>query len=121
MDRKRRDFLSATAAAVTLSAGLPAKLAHASESPSKSAATQAAQQAQPSAPAAAAYNAPAEIKAIEFINLRELEPAAQKVIPGGGFGYTSTSNALPSHRATSPDIKTPIALSPCSARISARR
>jgi L-lactate oxidase len=91
MDRKRRDFLSATAAAVTLSAGLPAKLAHAAEAPSKSAATQAAQQAQPSPSAAAAYNAPTEIKAIEFINLRELEPAAQKVIPAGGFGYISSA------------------------------
>jgi L-lactate oxidase len=91
MDRKRRDFLSATAAAVTLSAGLPAKLAHASEPTPKSAATQASQQAQPSASAAASYNAPTEIKAIEFINLRELEPAAQKVIPAGGFGYISSA------------------------------
>ena len=32
MDFKRRDFLSATAAAVTLSAALPAKLANAGES-----------------------------------------------------------------------------------------
>lgn len=91
MDRKRRDFLSATAAAVTLSAGLPAQFAHAAEAPSKSTATQAAQQAQASASAAAAYKAPTEIKAFEFINLRELEPAAQKVIPTGGFGYISSA------------------------------
>jgi L-lactate oxidase len=93
MDRKRRDFLSATAAAVTLTAGLPAKLAHAAEAPSREAAVppQAAQQAQPSAAAAAAYGAPSEIKTIEFINLRELEPAAQKVIPAGGFGYISSA------------------------------
>jgi lactate oxidase len=93
MDRKRRDFLSATAAAVTLTAGLPAKLAHAAEAsaPAKAASPQAAQQAQPSASAAASYGAPTEIKAIEFINLRELEPAAQKVIPAGGFGYISSA------------------------------
>ena len=79
MDRKRRDFLSATAAAVTLTAGLPAKLAHAAEASSHASATAtatAAQQAQPPASAAAAYAAPSEIKAIDFINLRELEPAA---------------------------------------------
>jgi L-lactate oxidase len=92
MDRKRRDFLSATAAAVTLSAGLPATFANAAEPvpPTKALAAQAAQQAQPSA-SAASYGAPSEIKAIEFINLRELEPAAQKVIPAGGFGYISSA------------------------------
>jgi isopentenyl diphosphate isomerase/L-lactate dehydrogenase-like FMN-dependent dehydrogenase len=93
MDRKRRDFLSATAAAVTLTAGLPATLAHGAEAPDREAPKppQAAQQAQPSAAAAAAYGAPSEIKAIEFINLRELEPAAQKAIPAGGFGYISSA------------------------------
>jgi lactate oxidase len=91
MDRKRRDFLSATAAAVTLSAGLPAKFANAAEASLRPDAAQAAQQAQPSAGAAASYAAPTEIKAIEFINLRELEPAAQKVIPNGGFGYISSA------------------------------
>lgn len=92
MDRKRRDFLSATAAAVTLTAGLPAKFAQAAEAPAKSAAeAQAAQQAPAPASSAASYGAPAEIKAIEFINLRELEPAAQKVIPAGGFGYISSA------------------------------
>ena len=91
MDRKRRDFLSATAAAVTLSAGLPAKIANAAEPQEQTTTTQAP--AAPPAPSAAstAYNAPTEIKAIEFINLRELEPAAQKVIPAGGFGYISSA------------------------------
>jgi L-lactate oxidase len=95
MDRKRRDFLSATAAAVTLTAGLPAKLAHAAETSSRPGATPAAaalaQAAQQPQPAPAPYAAPSEIKAIDFINLRELEPAAQKVIPSGGFGYISSA------------------------------
>ncbi len=92
MDRKRRDFLSATAAAVTLSAGLPAKLANAAEAhPAAAAPPQAAQQPPASATTASAYGAPTEIKAIDFINLRELESAAQKVIPAGGFGYISSA------------------------------
>jgi L-lactate oxidase len=93
MDRKRRDFLSATAAAMTLSAGLPATFANAAEPapPTKAPTAQAAQQAQPSASAAGSYGAPTEIKAIDFINLRELETAAQKVIPAGGFGYISSA------------------------------
>jgi L-lactate oxidase len=90
MDRKRRDFLSATAAAVTLSAGLPAKFANAAEPSAHPPATQAAQ-APTAAPGSATYAAPTEIKAIEIINLRELEPAAQKVIPAGGFGYISSA------------------------------
>jgi L-lactate oxidase len=92
MDRKRRDFLTATAAAVTLTAGLPAKFAHAEVSSAAATPTpaQAAQNPAPNA-SAAAYGAPSEIKAIDFINLRELEPAAQKVIPAGGFGYISSA------------------------------
>ena len=82
MDFKRRDFLSATAAAVTLSAALPAKLANAGETPA---------QAPTAPPDSSNYAAPTEIKAIEIINLRELEPAAQKVIPNGGFGYISSA------------------------------
>src|ERR1019366_2509979 len=35
--------------------------------------------------------APSEVRAIEIINLRELEAAAQKVIPAGGFGYISSA------------------------------
>jgi L-lactate oxidase len=99
MDRKRREFLSAAAAAVTVSAGLPAglptKFAHAAEPVAEPVAEPAAvPTAGPQAPApagaVAAYGAPTEIKAIEFINLRELEPAAQKIIPSGGFGYISS-------------------------------
>jgi L-lactate oxidase len=94
MDRKRRDFLSATAAAVTLSTGLPAALAG-GESPSTPAATQngaaTAAAATPAATTAPGYAAPTEIKAIEIINLRELEAAAQKVLPPGGFGYISSA------------------------------
>ncbi len=90
MDRKRRDFLSATAAAVTLSAGLPAKFANAAEPLAPAQPAQAAQ-APAVPPDSSTYAAPTEIKAIEFINLRELEPAAQKVIPNGGFGYISSA------------------------------
>jgi len=79
MHSTRRDFLSATAAAMTLSTALPTALAN-GEAP-------AAQ-----APAAASpYAAPTEVKAIDIINLREIEPAAQKVIPVGGFGYISSA------------------------------
>ncbi|HTR47417.1 MAG TPA: alpha-hydroxy-acid oxidizing protein [Verrucomicrobiae bacterium] len=77
MNRTRRDFLSATAAAMTLSSALPA-LADGEPSPAQSA-------------AASSYAAPTEVKALDFINLRELEPAAQKVIPAGGFGYISSA------------------------------
>ncbi|HXW62606.1 MAG TPA: alpha-hydroxy-acid oxidizing protein [Candidatus Acidoferrales bacterium] len=74
MDRTRRDFLSATAAAVTLSTTLPALAS-----------------SDPQTATSSAYAAPTEIKAIDIINLRELEPAAQKVIPAGGFGYISSA------------------------------
>jgi len=77
MNRTRRDFLSATAAAVTLSTALPVARAEGEPVPARAAAT--------------SYAAPTEIKAIDFINLRELEPAAQKVIPTGGFGYISSA------------------------------
>jgi L-lactate oxidase len=87
MNRNRRDFLSATAAAVTLSAGLPAKLANAAGLPIQ---TTTSEVTGPTV-TAPGYAAPTEIKAIEFINLRELEPAAQKVIPPGGFGYISSA------------------------------
>jgi lactate oxidase len=83
MDRKRRDFLSATAAAVTLSGALPAALAK-GDPP-------APPQTSTPTDGTGGYAAPTEIKAIDFINLRELEPAAQKVIPPGGFGYISSA------------------------------
>jgi lactate oxidase len=78
MDGTRRDFLSATAAAMTLRSALPT-LDH-GEAP------------QAQAPdSSSTYSAPSEIKPIDIINLRELEPAAQKVIPAGGFGYISSA------------------------------
>jgi len=83
MNRKRRDFLSATAAAVTFSAALPAALAAEEPRPHPEAAP-------PQTSTVPGYAAPTEIKAIEFINLRELEAAAQKVIPPGGFGFISS-------------------------------
>jgi len=95
MDLKRREFLSATAAAVTLSTGLPAALANAS--PAVESATQTSAAPTTAATGAAGlpndsgYGAPTEIKAIEIINLRELEPAAQRIIPPGGFGYISSA------------------------------
>lgn len=85
MNRNRRDFLSATAAAVTFSTALPAALA--AEEPRPHPAVPAS----PQTSTVPGYAAPTEIKAIEFINLRELEAAAQKVIPTGGFGYISSA------------------------------
>jgi isopentenyl diphosphate isomerase/L-lactate dehydrogenase-like FMN-dependent dehydrogenase len=90
MDLKRRDFLSATAAAVTLSAGLPA-LANAGPAAEQTATAQTAAARAAGTPGDSGYGAPTEIKAIETINLRELEAAAQKVIPAGGFGYISSA------------------------------
>jgi L-lactate oxidase len=85
MDLKRRDFLSATAVAATLAATGP--LLAQTTPPPKTAASS------PPAPAesAVSYHAPTEVKKIEFFNLRELEAAAQKVIPPGGFGYISSA------------------------------
>jgi L-lactate oxidase len=83
MDRKRRDFLSATAAAATLGAAaplLPQMMPSAALPPPGQTVS-----------SAAAYNAPTEIKKIEVMNLRELEALAQKVIPAGGFGYISSA------------------------------
>ncbi|MGC2333543.1 MAG: alpha-hydroxy acid oxidase, partial [Candidatus Acidiferrales bacterium] len=82
MNRNRRDFLSATAAALTLSTALPSALAAEEPHPSPAPAQTST---------VPGYAAPTEIKAIEFINLRELEAAAQKVIPPGGFGYISSA------------------------------
>jgi isopentenyl diphosphate isomerase/L-lactate dehydrogenase-like FMN-dependent dehydrogenase len=83
MDRNRRDFLSATSAAATLTA---AGALFAQASPA------AAEPAPAAMPAGSTdYQAPSEVKKIEFINLRELEPAAEKIIPKGGFGYISSA------------------------------
>jgi L-lactate oxidase len=75
MDRTRRNFLSATAAAVTLSTAVPRVLAGGDSE----------------ATAPDTYAAPTEIQSIDIINLRELEPEAQKLIPPGGFGYISSA------------------------------
>lgn len=87
MDRKRRDFLSATAAAATLTAARP--LLGQTTSPKNSVAASPLAPAIPPSPST--YQAPTEIKKIEIINLRELEAAAQKIIPAGGFGYISSA------------------------------
>ncbi len=87
MEIKRREFLSASAAAATLAATGPL-LAQTTSTPVGAADS-------PPAPApassASAYAAPTEVKKIEVLNLRELEAAAQKVIPAGGFGYISSA------------------------------
>ena len=87
MDLKRRDFLSATAAAATLAAARPL-LAQTTPAP---AAAAASPQVLAPGPSASAYQAPTEVKKIEIINLRELEGEAKKVIPAGGFGYISSA------------------------------
>jgi L-lactate oxidase len=84
MEPNRREFLSVTAAAATLSATGPIL----AQSPA--AAADGAYTAAPSA-AFANYAAPTEIKKIEIVNLRELEAAAQQVIPKGGFGYIASA------------------------------
>lgn len=84
MDRNRRDFLSATAVAASLTAAAPLL------APTRLAAAETASPA-PAAAGKIDYAAPSEIRKIDFINLRELEPAAQKIIPPGGFGYISSA------------------------------
>ncbi|MBZ5642251.1 MAG: alpha-hydroxy-acid oxidizing protein [Acidobacteriia bacterium] len=87
MDQKRRDFLTATAAAATLGAAAPLL-----GQPAPAAAAEAAAAQMPSPTVSVAgYDAPTEIKKIDIINLRELEGLAQKIIPTGGFGYISSA------------------------------
>ena len=90
MDLKRRDFLSATAAAATLAAAGPL-LAQTTSTPAAGAASPPVPAP---APSASAYPAPTEVKQIKIPhnNVRELEEAAQKVIPAGGFGYISVAS-----------------------------
>ena len=87
MDQKRRDFLTATAAAATLGAAAPLL--------GQPAAPTTPEAAPPQTPSPSVsvpgYDAPTEIKKIDLINLRELEGLAQKVIPAGGFGYISSA------------------------------
>ena len=87
MDQKRRDFLSVTAAAATLSAAAPLL---GKTAPPAAPEVAAPQMASPSV-SVPGYDAPTEIKKIDLINLRELEGLAQKVIPTGGFGYISSA------------------------------
>jgi isopentenyl diphosphate isomerase/L-lactate dehydrogenase-like FMN-dependent dehydrogenase len=84
MSSNRRDFLTSTAVAVAATGGA-AMLAPT---------TVSAADAAPAAPnppllSFPDYQAPVEVKKINMVNLRELEPAAQKIIPVGGFGYIS--------------------------------
>ena len=37
------------------------------------------------------YAVPTDVKKIDILNLRELEPRAQKIIPAGGFGYIASA------------------------------
>jgi lactate oxidase len=78
MASNRRAFLTSTAVAVSLtgSAGLL-----------KPVIAGAADDTGPPLQNFGSYAAPTDVKAIEIINLRELEGRAQKVIPNGGFGY----------------------------------
>jgi L-lactate oxidase len=87
MDLKRRDFLSATAAAATLGAVSPLL----GKSENSAAEPEELQQSPAAAKAPPAYQAPTEIKRPEFYNLRELEGLAQQVIPTGGFGYIASA------------------------------
>ena len=91
MARNRRDFLTSTAVAVTLT-GSAALLG-----PATAAAADAAAPATADAVSGPPllhfdnYAAPTDVKAVEIINLRELEGRAQKVIPTGGFGYIASA------------------------------
>lgn len=88
-EMKRREFLTATATAATLAAAAPLVAQAAPAQVSAAAAKPPVSAAEAEAPSA--YNAPTEVKKLEILNLRELEAAAQKVIPPGGFGYISSA------------------------------
>ena len=80
MATNRRDFLTSTAVTVGGAAALLG--------PAVAAAADAPMAADgPPILSFPGYAAPTDVKKIEIINLRELEPAAQKIIPTGGFGY----------------------------------
>lgn len=87
MELKRRDFLSASAAAAGLVAAGPLL----AQNTTPTAASAVSTRSPDAAPSASTYQAPTEVKKIEIVNLRELEAAAQKVIPAGGFGYISSA------------------------------
>ncbi|HEV8021437.1 MAG TPA: alpha-hydroxy acid oxidase [Candidatus Lustribacter sp.] len=85
MKQNRHDFLATGAVAVTLtgSAGLFGTPVLA--------ATGDATQPGPPLQNFGSYAAPTDVKEVTIVNLRELEPAAQKVIPPGGFGYIASA------------------------------
>jgi len=85
MGQNRRDFLTSTAVATL--GGSSALLA----SPATASAAEegGTPPAGPPLQNFGSYAAPTAVQTITIINLRELEPAAQKVIPPGGFGYIS--------------------------------
>ena len=82
MPPDRRDFLTSTVAAVGGAALLAQAMpAAAADAPSEG----------PPILSFPGYAAPTEVKKIDILNLRVLEPAAQKVIPVGGFGYIASA------------------------------
>jgi isopentenyl diphosphate isomerase/L-lactate dehydrogenase-like FMN-dependent dehydrogenase len=85
MGQNRRDFLTSTAVATL--GGSSALLA--SPATASAAAEGGTPPAGPPLQNFGSYAAPTAVQTITIINLRELEPAAQKVIPPGGFGYIS--------------------------------
>jgi L-lactate oxidase len=83
MTQTRHDFLATGAVAATLTGG-----AALLGSPVLAAAGDAdASHPAPPLQNFGSYAAPTDVKTVNIINLRELEAAAQKVIPPGGFGY----------------------------------
>ena len=85
MDSNRRGFLSTTAAAATLAVAGPL-LGQTTRKPDSSAAP-----SPPTATASSAPGVPSDVKKIEIVNLRELEGAAQKILPAGSFGYIASA------------------------------
>jgi L-lactate oxidase len=82
MASNRREFLTSTAMAAALT-GSAALL--------KPVAVAAADDSGPPLQHFANYDAPTDVKAIDIVNLRDLEGRAQKVIPAGGFGYIASA------------------------------
>lgn len=87
MEIKRRDFLSVSAAAASLAAAGPLLAQNTTPAAAGAVSTRAPDAAAP----VSTYQAPTEVKKTEVLNLRDLEAAAQKVIPPGGFGYISSA------------------------------
>ncbi len=86
MDFKRRGFLSTTAAAAALTIAKPFFGQTKREQTENDVPRSGGAGSATSAP-----GVPSEVKKIEVINLRELEPAAQKILPPGNFGYISSA------------------------------